>query len=119
MTAQGDGAPTLERVRDRLTGRPSVREVRMFGGISFMIEDKLAVNVRRDGRLLVRIDPADSAALVADRGARRARMGPDRDMGPSWLDVDPDLLATDEALGFWVGTALAYTARLPSARVRR
>lgn len=39
-------------------------------------------------------------------------------MGPSWLEVAPDLIATDEQLRFWIDTALAYTARLPSTRTR-
>ena len=119
MTAEGDDASTVPRVRDVLAGHASLREVRMFGGISFMIDDKMVVNVRRDGRLLVRVDPGDGPALVADRGARRAQMGPGRDMGPGWLDVDPDLVATDEQLRFWIDTALAHTARLPPAKVRR
>ena len=119
VTAQDDDASTLPRVRGHLSGRPSLREVRMFGGVSFMIDDKLVVNVRRDGRLLVRVDPDDGPALVADHGARRAQMGPGRDMGPGWLDVDPALVATDEQLGFWIHTALVHTARLPAAKVRR
>lgn len=109
---------TLQRVRGELATCPSLREVRMFGGVSFMVDDKLVVNVRRDGRLLVRVDPDHSSALVARRGARRAEMGPGRDMGPSWLEVAPDLIATDEQLRFWIDTALAYTARLPSTRTR-
>jgi TfoX/Sxy family transcriptional regulator of competence genes len=110
---------TLQRVRRELATAASLREVRMFGGVSFMVDDKLVVNVRRDGRLLVRVDPDHSPALVARHGARQAEMGPGRDMGPSWLDVAPDLIASDEQLRFWIGTALAHTARLPSSRTRR
>lgn len=103
----------LARVRDALRAEPSVREIRMFGGTSFMVEERMVVNVRRDGRLLVRVDPARSDTLIADHGARRARMG-ERDMGAGWLDVVPEHLTTDEALAFWIATARAYTGRRPA-----
>ena len=119
--AVGDGsdAPTLARIRAELADHPSLREVRMFGGISFMVDDKMVVNVRRDGRLLVRVDPDRGPALVAENGARRAEMGAGRDMGPGWLDVSSELVAADEQLRFWIDTALDYTARLPPPRSRR
>lgn len=35
-----------------------VREVSMFGGLVLMLGDKMVVSTRKDGSLLVRIDPA-------------------------------------------------------------
>jgi hypothetical protein len=51
--------PTAERIRGMLAAQPSTREVSMFGGLSFMVNDKMIVNVRRGGDLLGRVDPAD------------------------------------------------------------
>ena len=83
----------------------------MFGGLSFMVDDKMIVNVRRSGDLLVRVDPRRSADLVADHGARPAEMGPGRSMGPNWLDVPADLVAGDDRLRFWIDVALSFNAR--------
>jgi hypothetical protein len=84
-----DHNPTAERIRALLADEPATREVAMFGGLSFMVNDKMIVNVRRSGDLLVRVDPHRSPELVADHGARPAEMGAGRSMGPGWLDVPP------------------------------
>ena len=50
-------------------------------------------------------------ALLALPGAEPAEMGTGRTMGPSWINVEPDALATDEQLSFWLGVALDYNSR--------
>ena len=84
----------------------------MFGGLSFMVNDKMIVNVRRGGDLLVRVDPLRSPELVADHGARFAEMGAGRSMGPSWLDVAAELIATDDRLRFWLDVAMEFNGRI-------
>ena len=107
-----DHGPIAERVRALLVDQPSTREVAMFGGLSFMVDDKMIVNVRRSGDLLVRVDPRRSPDLVADHGAGIAEMGPGRSMGPSWLDVPADLVADDARLRFWIDVALEFNAQV-------
>ena len=36
-----------DRVRALLTDEPTLREVRMFGGLSFMVRDRMVVAARR------------------------------------------------------------------------
>lgn len=91
-----------------LATEPSIREVSMFGGLSFMVNDKMVVNVRRAGDLLVRVDPHRSPELVADHGARPAEMGAGRAMGSGWLDVASELATTDDQLRFWIGVAMEF-----------
>ncbi len=107
----------LDRVRDALAG-PSVRELRMFGGVSFMVDDKMALAVRGDGELLVRADPARAAELLAVEGARVAEMGRGRAMSPSWISVGREGLGTGEALAFWVGVALEHVRTLSRVKPR-
>lgn len=106
-----DHAPLTERIRATLAAEPSTREVPMFGGLSFMMNDKMVVAVGRDGDLLVRVDPQRNRELVALPGAEPAEMGTGRAMGPSWIRVAEQAVTTDEQLSFWMGAALEYNAR--------
>lgn len=106
-----DAGNTAGRVRALLAAESSTREVPMFGGLSFMVNDRMVVSVRRTGDLLVRVDPRRSAALVTEHGAHPAEMGTGRSMGPGWLDVAADLLDTDEGLRFWIDVAMEFNDR--------
>ncbi len=101
MTAEREAL--ADRVRAALPHDRPVREVSMFGGLSFMVDDSMVVAVSRDGDLLVRIDPARNGELLNVPGARPAVMGADRPMGPGWITVSQDGLTTDEQLAFWTG----------------
>jgi TfoX/Sxy family transcriptional regulator of competence genes len=108
--------PTAERIRAMLAAQPSTREVSMFGGLSFMVNDKMILNVRRSGDLLVRVDPHRSPELISEHGARPAEMGAGRAMGASWLDVPVELTATDEQLRFWLDVAMQFNRSTAKAR---
>ena len=95
-----------ERLRVVLASRSAVREVRMFGGLSFMVDGRLAVSAGRDGDLLVSTDPAEYDALIG-RGAEPARMRNGRAMGRGWLTVSHQRIEGDEELAFWVAVGIA------------
>lgn len=105
MTAQKD---LVERIRDALKDR-NPREVPMFGGVSFMVEGRMVVAARRDGGLLLRIDPAAAADLLARPGAHPALMGADRPMGDGWISIEQAALR-GPGLDAWLGPALSFHA---------
>lgn len=105
MTAQ---ALLIERLRALLTAEPVTREVSMFGGRSFMVNEKMIVSALKDGDLLVRVAADRHEALLGQPGAVQAEMGAGRDMGPGWIAVAAPSISADEALAFWVRTALEY-----------
>ncbi len=84
-----------------MASRRNVREVRMFGGLSFMVDERLAVAVGRDGNLLVSTDPAKYDELC-QRGGESAYMGKDRHMGRGWLMVPLSRLQGEGELAFWI-----------------
>lgn len=96
-----------DRIRDGLVPQPSLREVKMFGGLGFMINGKLAVFAHGDGGMWVRCAPSRVEELERE-GAQAADMGNGRSMGPGWLQVSADQVSTEEALDFWLGAALEY-----------
>lgn len=81
MTLTTDRPPLADRIRAMLTAAPSIRELKMFGGLSFMVNEKMVVSVLGHGGLLVRTDPERTRELVALQGARPAEMGAGRSMG--------------------------------------
>ena len=97
------------RVRESLSaGRSSVREVKMFGGLAFMVNEAMVVCVMSDGDLLVRADPERADDLLTARGARPAEMGAGRAMGKGWITVGEEAVATHEGLDSWLRVGLEY-----------
>ncbi len=107
------------RVRALLAKEPSTQEKRMFGGLAFMVNDKMVVATRPNGELLVRADPARNAELLARPGASQAEMGAGRSMGVSWISIDPRTAAVDAELSFWLNVALEYNGRAGRSPRRR
>ena len=108
MTAEREAL--ADRIRAALPPDRQVREVSMFGGLSFMVDGSMVVAAGRGGDLLVRIDPARHDELLDVAGARPAVMGADRPMGPGWISIAPDGLVTDEQLAYWMGVGLEHRA---------
>ena len=104
-----------ERIRELVAGEPGLTEQKMFGGLAFLIGGNMAVAASgQGGGLLVRVDPEESAALVAGSGARPMEMR-GREM-PGWLRVDPDDVGTEPELARWVELGTAYARSLPAKR---
>lgn len=91
----------------------------MFGGLSFMVNEKMVVSVRGDDDLLVRADPEQADELLTVKGARPAEMGAGRAMSRGWIAVDEEALATDETFGFWIDVAVRYNDKETGPRGRQ
>ena len=94
-----------EQIRRRLRG---ATEKKMFGGLAFLVNGNMAVAASGQGGLLVRVDPEESAQLVATTSARPMEMR-GREMA-GWVRVQVD--AEDE-IAEWVERGAAYVRTLP------
>src|SRR5690554_5813888 len=94
-----------ERIRSMIAEEPLQREVPMFGTRAFLVREKILVCARKNGGLLVRVSADRHQELLRRPGAAQAVMGPARDMGPGWIEVAAEAIATDAGLGFWVDAA--------------
>ena len=99
------------RIRALVSREAGLTEMKMFGGLAFLINGNLAVSASGQGGLMLRVDPADSADLVAGSPARLAEMR-GRAM-PGWLRVDADGVSTKKQLAKWVSIGAAYAGSLP------
>lgn len=100
-----------DRVRELLAERADVTYQRMFGGLGCMVGGNMAVAIRGQGGLLVRVDPAAHGALLAEPGADTMVMRGKAMKG--WMTVTPEVCAADEALATWVARGVAYAESLP------
>lgn len=100
------------RVRELLAGERGVTEKRMFGGLAFLIDAKMAVAISREGGLLLRVDPAQLDQLLTRVGARVCVMR-GREMN-GWLRVGDEALRTKRQLNGWVMRAVTYARSLPT-----
>ena len=63
-----------DRIRKVVSGERGLSEERMFGGLAFLIDEKMAVSASSKGGLLLRIDPTQTVSLVSEPHVRPAEM---------------------------------------------
>lgn len=102
-----------DRIRQVLIEQSDVSERKMFGGLSFMIGDKMAVAASGRGGLLVRVDPATMDTVIATTAAESMDMGTRKMRG--WVHVAADAIRTKRDLTTWVRRGIDYAKALPDA----
>jgi TfoX/Sxy family transcriptional regulator of competence genes len=99
------------RVRELIGQEAGLTEMRMFGGLAFLIGGNMAVGVSGQGGLMVRVDRDETEALLAKPHARPFDMR-GREM-KGWLRVDAEGVRTKRRLEPWVRRGVAYARSLP------
>jgi TfoX/Sxy family transcriptional regulator of competence genes len=98
-----------DSVRTALAGADTVREVKMFGGIGFMLNGNLVVAASKRG-LLVRVGKERQGNALARAGARPMVMR-GRTM-EGYIYVDPPAL-TGSAVRAWLRLGVDFVQTLP------
>ncbi|HET9744807.1 MAG TPA: TfoX/Sxy family protein [Chitinophagaceae bacterium] len=95
----------------------NVEEKAMFGGLCFMVNDKMALGVEKE-RLMVRLDPAKYDEVLEREGCEP--MDFTGKVMKGFVFVDAGVLTTKKKLDYWVQLSLEYNkiakARKKSAR---
>jgi TfoX/Sxy family transcriptional regulator of competence genes len=104
-----DDQELVANVRSALAGSGDIREVRMFGGIGFMLNGNLVAAASRRG-LLLRVGKDRQAEALTQSGARPMVMRGGTMEGYAY--VDPPAL-NKQALRNWLRLAIAYVQTLP------
>jgi TfoX/Sxy family transcriptional regulator of competence genes len=99
------------RIRELVTGEPVLTEMKMFGGLAFLVGGNMAVAASGQGGLMVRVDPDESEAIVASTTAEPMVMRGRAMAG--WLRVASDDVRTKAQLAAWVERGTAYARSLP------
>ena len=83
----------------------NVEEKKMFGGLCFMVNDKMCVGVEKE-RLMVRLDPEKFEEVVEKEGC--APMNFTGKIMKGFVFVSADAVTTKKKLEYWVNLALEY-----------
>ncbi|HLY34735.1 MAG TPA: TfoX/Sxy family protein [Jatrophihabitantaceae bacterium] len=100
-----------DRIRELVASEKGLTEKKMFGGLAFLINGNMAVAASGQGGMLLRCDPADTAAFVKSAHVDRMEMR-GRAMD-GWLRVGDDAIKTKAAITKWVDRGVAYAKLLP------
>lgn len=95
-----------DRVREIIAAtHQRVEEKRMFGGLCFMVNNKMCVGVESQ-RLMVRFDPSIADEVMEKEGCRPMDFTGRVMKGYAFVDIEA--LQTKKQLAYWVGIALDY-----------
>ncbi|MBK8088028.1 MAG: TfoX/Sxy family protein [Chitinophagaceae bacterium] len=82
-----------------------VEEKKMFGGLCFMVNDKMCIGVEKE-RLMVRLDPAVYDEVMEKEGC--TAMDFTGKVMKGYVFVSADAVTTKKKLEYWVKLALEY-----------
>ncbi|MHA7652546.1 TfoX/Sxy family protein [Mycobacterium sp. ML4] len=99
-----------ERIRELLATEP-IDEMRMFGGLAFLIGGHMAVAVSSEGGLLVRVPKEDTDTLLGLAYVSPMVMAGRETRG--WLRVAADGVKTKRQLQTWVARGANHARSLP------
>jgi TfoX/Sxy family transcriptional regulator of competence genes len=99
------------RIRELMAAEDGVTEMKMFGGLAFLIGGNMSVSASGQGGLLLRCDPAETEKLMQKPHAEPFEMR-GRVMD-GWLRVSPEGVRTKRELESWVKRGVAYARSLP------
>jgi len=95
-----------DRVREIIAlTHKNVEEKKMFGGLCFMVNDKMCVGVEAE-RLMVRFDPTQYDEIMEKDGC--SAMDFTGRVMKGYVFVDINTINTNKKLAYWIELALAY-----------
>lgn len=107
-----------QRIADALTLKGiEFEEKKMFGGVCFLVDDKMLAGANRDAKLLLRVDPAEEEQLLQREGVSLMEQS-GRSMH-GFLYVEPEGFESDEELNFWLDKCLEYNPKAKSSKKKK
>jgi TfoX/Sxy family transcriptional regulator of competence genes len=91
-------------------------EKKMFGGLCFMVDDKMLVGVESE-RLMVRLDPEKYDQVLLKEGTRPMDFSGKPMKG--FVFVDVTALTTINKLKYWIDLALEYNKVAKSSKKKK
>lgn len=106
-----------DRVREIIAAtHDRVEEKKMFGGLCFMVNDKMCLGVEQE-RIMVRLDPEVYEAALEKDGC--TPMDFTGKVMKGYVFVDAAVLNTNKRLDYWVQLALDFNKRAKVSKKKK
>ena len=106
-----------DRIREIISRTHKIsEEKKMFGGLCFMVNDKMCVGVEQE-RMMVRLDPARYDEVMEKEGCHPMDFTGKPMRG--YVFVDASALTTLKKLDYWVQLALDYNAVAKASKKKK
>jgi TfoX/Sxy family transcriptional regulator of competence genes len=105
-----------EKIRQALAHLPGVVEKKMFGGLAFMVDNKMCLTVGAD-RMMCRIDPNIHEEALKRKGCRTVMMKGREYKG--YIYVNQDSLQTKADFNYWVKLALDFNKKAKASEKKQ
>ena len=103
-----------DRIKQLLESRKvKFTEKKMFGGLCFMVDDKMLIGVEKE-RLMARIDPEDESKALKRKGAKP--MDFTGKVMKGFVFIDEKALDMDDDLEYWVTLCLKYNPKAKASK---
>ncbi|HYD22350.1 MAG TPA: TfoX/Sxy family protein [Flavipsychrobacter sp.] len=106
----------VERIRELLVLQKKVEEKKMFGGVCFMVNDKMCVGVN-ENEIMCRIDPLIYEEALEKKGAREMTFTGKPMKG--YVFVDDEGIKTKKDLEKWVDLCLDFNSKAKSSKKKK
>jgi TfoX/Sxy family transcriptional regulator of competence genes len=100
-----------EQIHNLIGDDPDLTEMKMFGGLAFLINGNMAVAATSQGGFMVRTNPAYAEKILRSSKARLMNMK-GRTM-PGWILVNAEDIYDQKVLKHWVDLGVTYARSLP------
>lgn len=106
-----------DRIRGSLKGlNATFYEKKMFGGLTFMVDDKMCVGIIKDN-MMARIDPENEQAFLNEGDCRV--MDFTKNPMKGYLYVEPEGIDMDDDLDKWVQRCLDFNPKAKSSKKKK
>lgn len=92
-----------DRIRKALSGTKSLEEKKMFGGIAFMVNNKMCAGVYKDD-IMIRCEPEKTEELLSRKGAKPFNLSGKTMKG--WLLVSSEGADSKKDFDWWIKTSI-------------
>ena len=100
-----------DRIRAHVEHEKGLTEKRMFGGLAFLINGRMAVAAGSTGDVMLRVDPKDTERLLQLPNASPVEMRGREMVG--WLNLDANLISSEDEMAEWIQRGVSYAKSLP------